>query len=39
MQSESDTRAKYIDPALRASNWTDTQVIREYYFTAGRKFV
>ena len=37
--SESDTRAKFIDPALRASNWSDTQVIREHYFTEGRKFV
>ncbi len=35
--SESDTRAKYIDPSLKNSNWEETSIIREYYFTAGRK--
>ncbi len=37
--SESDTRAKYIDPNLKSDGWTDTHVIREHYFTLGRKFV
>jgi type I restriction enzyme R subunit len=31
--SESDTRAKYIDPSLKASNWEEINIIREYYFT------
>lgn len=35
--SESDTRAKYIDPSLKLSNWEETSIIREYYFTDGRK--
>lgn len=38
MHSESDTRAKFIDPALRASGWSDSQVTREHYFTDGRIF-
>lgn len=33
--SESDTRAKYIDPKLRESGW-ESFVIREHYFTDGR---
>ncbi|OIO77127.1 DEAD/DEAH box helicase [Candidatus Gracilibacteria bacterium CG1_02_38_174] len=37
--SESDTRAKYIDPKLKQDGWSDGFVIREYYFTLGRKFV
>ena len=37
--SESDTRAKYIDPQLRQDGWVDSFVIREHYFTLGRKFV
>lgn len=39
MRSESDTRAKYIDPQLRADGWLDTFVTREYAFTNGRKLV
>lgn len=35
--SESDTRAKYIDPSLKASNWEEINIIREYYFTDWRK--
>jgi type I restriction enzyme R subunit len=31
--SESDTRAKYIDPQLKNSNWEEISIIREYYFT------
>jgi len=34
--SESDTRANYIDPSLKNSNWNNTSIIREYYFTDGR---
>jgi len=34
--TESDTRAKYIDPRLKESGWEDF-VVREYYFTDGRK--
>ncbi len=37
--SESDTRAKHIDPKLKEDGWSDVFVIREYYFTLGRKFV
>lgn len=35
--SESDTRAKYIDPSLKNSNWEEISIIREYYFTDWRK--
>ncbi|RUO39424.1 DEAD/DEAH box helicase [Pseudidiomarina aestuarii] len=37
MQSEADTRASYIDPALAAADWKPANVIREHYFTDGRK--
>lgn len=37
--SESDTRAKYIDPALKRDGWEEGFVVREYAFTNGRKFV
>ncbi len=37
--SESDTRAKYIDPQLKRDGWEDHFVVREYAFTNGRKFV
>lgn len=37
MSSEADTRANYIDPALRAANWQPTNINREHYFTDGRK--
>tara|TARA_R110001583_G_scaffold74100_7_gene205495 strand:- start:1142 stop:1477 length:336 start_codon:yes stop_codon:yes gene_type:complete len=37
MASEADTRANYIDPALRAAHWQPTNIIREHYFTDGRK--
>ena len=36
--SESDTRAKYIDPKLKESGW-EQFVTREYYFTDGRKIL
>lgn len=37
MQSEADTRANYIDPALYAADWSPKHIIREHYFTDGRK--
>jgi len=37
MQSEADTRANYIDPALYAAGWSAKHIIREHYFTDGRK--
>lgn len=37
MASEADTRANYIDPALHAAHWQPCNIIREYYFTDGRK--
>jgi type I restriction enzyme, R subunit len=37
--SESDTRAKYIDPQLKRDGWEDHFIVREYAFTNGRKFV
>ncbi len=35
--SESDTRANFIDPALSRSGWTAQNIVREHYFTDGRK--
>lgn len=37
MASEADTRANYIDPALHAAHWQAVNIIREHYFTDGRK--
>lgn len=37
MASEADTRANHIDPALRAAHWLPSHIIREHYFTDGRK--
>lgn len=37
MSSEADTRANYIDPALKAASWQPSNIIREHYFTDGRK--
>ena len=34
---EEDTRANFIDPALRDSNWKSENIVREYSFTDGRK--
>lgn len=36
--SESDTRAKYIDPKLKESGWEE-YIFREHYFTDGRKLL
>lgn len=35
--SEHDTRAKFIDPQLRLSEWDEAYIVREYYLTDGRK--
>lgn len=37
MASEADTRANYIDPALHTAHWQAVNIIREHYFTDGRK--
>jgi len=37
--TESDTRAKLIDPQIKASNWLESHIVREYYFTDGRKLI
>ncbi|MEA3497795.1 MAG: DEAD/DEAH box helicase family protein [Campylobacterota bacterium] len=37
--SESDTRSKLMDPKIKASNWLESNIVREYYFTDGRKLI
>ena len=37
--SESDTRANFIDPQLAGSKWEPIHIVREYYFTDGRKLL
>ncbi len=37
--TEADTRAKLIDPKIKASGWLESNIIREHYFTAGRKLI
>ena len=37
--SESDTRSKLIDPKIKESNWSENNIVREYYFTDGRKLI
>ena len=37
--SESDTRANFIDPKLKDSNWEAINIVREHYFTDGRKLI
>jgi len=37
--SESDTRSKFIDPQLKINWRTEDYIIREHYFTDGRKLV
>ncbi len=37
--SESDTRVKLIDPVLKSSGWEERHIVREYYFTDGRKLI
>ncbi|WP_127845477.1 EcoAI/FtnUII family type I restriction enzme subunit R [Psychroflexus aestuariivivens] len=38
-QSEADTRANFIDPKLSESQWDPVHIVREYYFTDGRKLL
>lgn len=37
--SESDTRSKLIDPRIKGSYWLESNIVREYYFTDGRKLI
>jgi len=37
--SESDTRSKLIDPCIKDSDWLESNIVREYYFTDGRKLI
>ena len=37
--SESDTRSKLIDPLIKQSGWLESNIVREYYFTDGRKLI
>ena len=37
--SESDTRSKLIDPQIKQSGWDESNIVREYYFTDGRKLI
>ena len=34
-----DTRAKLIDPKMKSSQWLESNIVREYYFTDGRKLI
>src|SRR6266699_1522094 len=34
--NEADTRAKLIDPKLKASMWGESQITREHYFVKGK---
>lgn len=37
--SEADTRANFIDPQLANDQWEPVHIVREYYFTDGRKLL
>lgn len=37
--SEADTRAKLVTPQLVEDGWSENYIVREYYFTDGRKLV
>lgn len=37
--SEADTKAKMITPQLKADGWSENLIVREYYFTDGRKLI
>ncbi|EBF5467423.1 DEAD/DEAH box helicase [Campylobacter coli] len=39
LYSEDDTRVKLIDAKLYASSWKEENIIRNYYFTDGRKLI
>ncbi|MFP4487030.1 MAG: DEAD/DEAH box helicase family protein, partial [Campylobacterales bacterium] len=37
--SEADTKAKLITPQLVSDGWSENHIVREYYFTDGRKLI
>ena len=37
--SEADTKAKLITPQLVTDGWSENLIVREYYFTDGRKLI
>lgn len=37
--SEQDTRVKIIDEKLKLALWNEENIIREYYFNAGKKLI
>ncbi len=37
--SEADTKAKIITPQLKTDGWSENYIVREYYFTDGRKLI
>ena len=37
--SEADTKAKLITPQLNTDGWSENYIVREYYFTDGRKLI
>jgi len=37
--SESDTRFKLIDPCIKDSDWLESNIVRVYFFTDGRKII
>ncbi|MCB4745723.1 MAG: hypothetical protein LGB68_01000 [Sulfurovum sp.] len=37
--TEADTRAKLVDPQIKSSNWLESHIVDEYYFTDGRKLI
>ena len=37
--SEADTKAKLITPQLVEDGWSENHIVREYYFTDGRKLI
>lgn len=37
--SEQDTRSKLIDEKLKLASWKEENIIRDYYFTDGRKLI
>jgi type I site-specific restriction endonuclease len=36
--NEADTRAKLIDPKLKASGWGESEIEREHFFRKGQPF-
>jgi len=37
--TEADTRTKLIDPQIKAGDWLESHIGREYFFTDGRKLI